>query len=1853
MTRLFTATSCVVLFFMLALMPFLLSAQAPALVFPKSNIVTSTTSVPLEWNKVAGAVNYHIQVAESSSFSPVTQENQTVSGTVFNVTLASGKKYYWRVRANTGSGYTGWSSAWSFTVFSPSDVNVTTWYKADYGVQLDVNGKVSQWNDASPSGNHATQSVTNFRPSLVTSAPEINDMPLLRFDGTDDFVLFNTYLTSIETVFWVVKERTGATNKYRSLLGDYNNGPHFHRGCCDGGFPGPTKYIYDNQYAASAVMNGTTRINGSVVPHLSTNVPTTISILSTKTTGNTNAGAFTIDRPNIVNEYRVWDGDLAELILFNDPLNDSLINLVTEYLRYKYAPPVNLGADRIEDYRLCNTITLSLNYYKTYAWSTGATTSSIQVSSPGIYSVSVTDQFNRTSADTVQIEFIRPDVIEPSSICLGDSVVWNTGLSNDYSFEWQDESTGASYTIRGTGDYWVYVTDSTGCGYQSPIIHVEVDSFAAIADLGSDTLICLGQSIGLVSGEHLAEDYWWSTGDADARINIYATGLYYLTVTDDFGCEKIDSISVDVGANAPSANFSAPNVCFGQQTDFTDLTTITQPNFVYSWFWNFGDGQTDTLQNPVHTYNSPGTYTVTLTAAADNQCTNSKTKTVKVYALPHPLFRDSLICVNTSYQFQDESSVAFGATFGSWLWDFDDNSSSAQQHPNHAFASTGTFNVTLTVTDSRGCANSYSRPVESIPPVAPAASPNLIRPTDDITISNSTVIFDWQASSGSFYYSLQIATDASFTNVIENIDGIFPDSAVVGPLAVGADYYWRVLAYNMCGEYTPSAIHQFNLFEPTAIQSLCLWLSADKGVTLDINQSVKDWQDNSSSANHAAQTNSLRRPEYISHVDVLDGAPVLKFDGLDDYVQFNLINTIRTAFWVIRENPNATPYYRSLLGNTSAQPDFHRGCCDDGFPGTKKYIYDNDYATSSVITGTTRVNSQVIDPLQTKMPTEYSIITTKTTGNAKGNCMSCDRPAQITTDPRYWYGELAEFILFCDPLSDSLINVVEAYLLDKYAPPVNLGPDVVLEYGFCTPTTLNAGDRFVSLLWSTGDTTSSFQAYGPGNYWVLATDIFGFVSYDEVHITGGLNTFTFADTLDVCMGDSVLWDTQLGHNYDFEWQDGSNDSFFVIQEPGEYWVKVTDSFNCSVVSNTVLVRIDSFAVQASLGVDTNLCSGNMISLNTGQDVATSYVWSTGSRESAIIITQTDDYFLFVQNINGCSAYDSIHVNIIGVAPNAGFSFSGKCLADSTFFTDQSNPSSAIASWNWDFDDGILDTVQNPAHVYQSYGIFLVNLTVTDTAGCSQSTTNPVTVHPLPSPSFTHDLVNCAVDDVYFHDESTVSPGQIITGRLWDFGDGNTGTDRNPVHNFQTRGYYPVSLTSITNRGCSATITRTLEIFPELVADIRVEDLCFDQVAKFYDNSPSFSNISWQWNFGDNIGMSNKKNPTYSYLNPGTYAVTLHVKNAIGCERTVLETIGITARPTVDFANPPLCDNVSFHFSDNTVANGGDDIVGWQWDFGDQSPASADEDPVHVYAEPGQYSVSLNVLTENGCVNSGTKTIEVIPHPTADFTFTPQYGAAPLTVHFTNRSANALSYAWDFGDNAASAEVNPVHTYNENETEQITLVATSVSGCSDTVVKSLSVVLATLDIGIDKIFIEKSYNDDCSYYITMGALVQNIGTREVTSFDIQASNSGGGTIAEHWTGDFEDRQLSYQFNASFLVSDCEKDVVICMEVMNPNGETDENELNNSSCLTLSPEMVVIGPYPNPAGENVNLDLVLPVKSALKITNYSMVGEKLDVLADQKDKGYHRVTFDTRNATSGVYMFKIEYREEVKIVKYMVR
>jgi PKD repeat protein len=144
-----------------------------------------------------------------------------------------------------------------------------------------------------------------------------------------------------------------------------------------------------------------------------------------------------------------------------------------------------------------------------------------------------------------------------------------------------------------------------------------------------------------------------------------------------------------------------------------------------------------------------------------------------------------------------------------------------------------------------------------------------------------------------------------------------------------------------------------------------------------------------------------------------------------------------------------------------------------------------------------------------------------------------------------------------------------------------------------------------------------------------------------------------------------------------------------------------------------------------------------------------------------------------------------------------------------------------------------------------------------------------------------------------------------------------------------------------------------------------------------------------------------------------------------------------------------CAPLPVSFGDQSTGTG---INGWSWDFGDGG-TSTSQNPQHLYADPGSYTVRL-IVSDGSCADSleVTGAVQVLQAaPVAAFSADVLTGEAPLPVSFTDESTGApTSWSWDFGDGNGSSEQHASHTYQDPGTYSVTLVAASDCGADSLV-----------------------------------------------------------------------------------------------------------------------------------------------------------------------------------------------------------
>ena len=201
--------------------------------------------------------------------------------------------------------------------------------------------------------------------------------------------------------------------------------------------------------------------------------------------------------------------------------------------------------------------------------------------------------------------------------------------------------------------------------------------------------------------------YEWQDGSTDPSYWA-GPGEYSVTVTDSLGCTGSDGFEVYYN-NAPVAEFTAPNICVGEEMlvndqSFNFAEQGVTPLDLTDWSWDFGDNSgssTDTA--PSYTYTAPGTYEISLFLTNENDCIDTAQYEVVVYPLPQLLASADVACIGNETQFNNNSQIQSGS-LTDWSWDFGDaGATSTEPAPEYTYSEVGTYDVTLSATSDQGC----------------------------------------------------------------------------------------------------------------------------------------------------------------------------------------------------------------------------------------------------------------------------------------------------------------------------------------------------------------------------------------------------------------------------------------------------------------------------------------------------------------------------------------------------------------------------------------------------------------------------------------------------------------------------------------------------------------------------------------------------------------------------------------------------------------------------------------------------------------------------------------------------------------------------------------------------------------------------------------------------------------------------------------------------------------------------------------------------------------------------------------------------------------------------------------------
>jgi PKD repeat protein len=1897
-------------------------------IYPKDGQLINELTVSFNWNLGPEAQSYNFVLSSNELLADIVFEENTSENNL-NFILPEHGIYYWKVDALNQENEIISTGLFSFHSFNPSLISgLLLWL--DPGQNISVNnGKINEWVAVNNSSLVFLQDNPNKQPELFPET-SINNMPVVSFDGIDDNLLGALNYNGIELTTFLVQRvnlygvnRSGISLFNTEIPGEFTTNQTISLSFQDGAglqiirgsrrpkyyFPPTSNWVNENFSLLSSLTSGTnitTFTNNSLIENLTTSGNFDFNRVTLGSRGNGETG----------NNYGFMNTDFAEIILYSRVLSDLEQALIHSYFQSKYSPIVNLGADILNESSLCPVTLDAGERFTNYLWSTGETTQTIEVHEPGTYSVTVTDIFGFESTDQIQVNFPKTSLnVTSTSLCLGESIEIFPQISNPelYTFQWSTGAESNSIEINEEGNYWVKITDNNDCFMYSDTLTLYVDEFSDIFNLGENTEFCSGNILTPPDTSDI-ETYLWNTGSTEPFIFIYESGTYSVTVTNSNNCIAEDQIEINVVGIAPDVDFEATTACFGSPSQFINTTTLDGDGEIKTWFWDFGDGQNSVEENPLHLFPDSGIYNVSLTAIATGECENTFTSTVEVLDTPIASFQTNLSCINQPALFFDTSFSSPDNPIVDWFWVLDEGISSTESNPNHLYQEPGIYEVSLTVTSANLCHSTTTAFIEVVSSFPDPLGFTTILPKANDVFPEGNITFQTNATKNASFYILEIAEDQNFNYILTSTE-ISPEELKDISLSAG-DYFYRVKAFNICLDSIVTSHIPFKVFGDSLTDNIILWLKASN-VNVEENR-VTHWPD---TVNEIVLLQALTstQPLLIQEAPEINNNPFIRFDGNND----NLVGSINyadeglTSFILQRVNSYSVNTSGISLFNTEIPGEFTTNqtislSFQDGTglqiirgtrrpkyvtPPTSNWVNEKFSLLTANVSSSdikTYKNNLLIESFETSENFDFNQITLGSRGSGSNG-----------TNYGYMNTDLAEIIIFGKSLDIDDQNLVIGYFQQKYSPRINLGLDRNITYGFC-PVTLDAGERFESYLWNTGEITQTIEVLEPGTYSVTVTDIFGFQSTDSVEVkfpAYGLNV----EEVTVCLGTEVelSWgitaETQRarssrstttspwppskgelgsqelrssdparagfraspstsdsGHrtsDYTFLWNTGDTTATISVNETGTYTLLVMDTIGCAR-EFTALVFVDDFEVSATLGEPRPFCMGDTLFVESVWDPAQlNHVWNDGSTTPGLLINEPGEYSVTVTNPNGCVAQSSTTLDFQGNAPEVDFVSTIPCFGEASLFTGTSSAEgSEIVSRLWYFADpgneDATDSGEEVSYTYSQPGIFNATLAVESAAGCSRSKTLPVQVYHLPEGWFTPDNA-CTNVPVLFNDASADAEGGIDQWQ-WSFYDvdGNlTGqsTEESPEFTFDTPGKAWVELLVTSVVGCRDTVMREINIKESPSVDFSFTTPCLGEPVFFTDltEAPPWALVtSQEWDFGDGQ-TSPQSNPSHLYQESGMFDVTLSVTAMNGCAPSLIRQVTVHSPPETQFATPALCVNTMHTFMDETTVENSE-ITHWQWDFDGQG-TSTEQFPEFSFGEPGQYMVSLTTTSAAGCGNSITLPVDVFPAPEPAFSYFPRFGVAPLTVSFSNQTEGAGLYFWDFGDGSnPSEDANPIHTYMENGVYVTQLTAFTDLGCAATEAQEIKVIPLYIDVAVSNL--TYSVKDDL---LQVSATLTNLGTLEFDTLYLEYHLSGNNPIRETWTGELLPGQnTSYTFSAQLPWRD--NYTHFCVEASIPGLPKDDEPGNNRDCFSFKDEFRLLPAFPNPAEGYVNIGFILPYSERVTITLNDIRGHTLTTLFDgNAQQGVTTLRIPIEQFNNGIYFYRVTFREESKVGRFM--
>ncbi len=606
--------------------------------------------------------------------------------------------------------------------------------------------------------------------------------------------------------------------------------------------------------------------------------------------------------------------------------------------------------------------------------------------------------------------------------------------------------------------------------------------------------------------------------------------------------------------------------------------------------------------------------------------------------------------------------------------------------------------------------------------------------------------------------------------------------------------------------------------------------------------------------------------------------------------------------------------------------------------------------------------------------------------------------------------------------------------------------------GYIAITTFDGTPPY-TYLWSNGSTQQDLSNIPAGTYTVTITDNNGCTitlteTVNEPPLLAGIIMPTHVTCYGLSNGSANLIVGGGTPPYTYLWNTGDTSEDLFNLPTGTYSVTITDANGCVAYANTFINQ--PFApLSATYQVTDVLCHGfhtGVIDLTpSGGTPPYSYQWSSGQTTQDLNNIPAGQYSVTITDYNGCTETYQITVNepptYVSITLNTT---DIRCYGELNGAIDLTI-TGGVPPYQVQWSNGASNEDIN----YLSAGMYYV--TVTDSHGCTIVDSALVREPQKLYASITENVVICIHDTAHLYVSATGgTPGYTFT---W-----NTGSHDTLIHVWPTTTTnYSVTVTD--TRGCISVSSSTVQVRPPITAMVQINDtiLCEGEPLVFSGTIQGGSG-NYTITLNDTLAIT-LPFTMYPHITSG-----YQIKVDDNCNTPPVYFnffVRVVPSPSNNIQAHPTsgCQPLVVQFYETSPDEGQQYI----WNFGDpnSSNTSTLKNPVHIFNQPGTYTISLTTINNYGCKTQQIipNLIEVYANPVSIFVTDPlTINMLNTNVHFINLSTGASSYYWNFGDGDSSSLESPYHLYPTIPADyQVYLVAISDQGCKDTSWQTIHVI----------------------------------------------------------------------------------------------------------------------------------------------------------------------------------------------------